>query len=162
MWVVARGYRARVQDNLQKLKLASAHTQGYLFSTHQSILWWRRCSWTTWSLTSLDSHASTIFYPIDNKSHRYMVKKKNMLVEFKTTHLFARENKTPFLERSTTFAGSIMGIRFKLQVQFCLMHVILLSAFVVLAFKEPSNNNFFFSLWRPCQKSPCEIWSSLR
>ena len=51
------------------------------------------------------------------------------------------------------FAGSIMGIRFKLQVQFCLMHVILLSAFVVLAFKEPSNNNFFFHSEDPV-KSP--------
>ena len=77
-----------------------------------------------------------------------------MLVEFKTTHVFARENKTPFLERSTTFAGSIMGIRFKLQVQFCLMHVISLSAFVVLAFKEPSNNkSCFFTLEDPV-KSP--------
>ena len=79
-----------------------------------------------------------------------------MLVDFKTTHVFARGNKTPFLERSTTFAGSIMGIRFKLQVQFCLMHVISLSAFVVLAFKEPytsNNESCFFTFEDPAKSA---------
>ena len=68
----------------------------------------------------------------------------------------AEENKMPFLERSTTFAGSIMGIRFKLQVQFCLMHVISLSAFVVLAFKErytSNNESCFFTFEDPAKSA---------